>query len=57
MIKHSLVLNDLTLTYVVMKALLLRWIVVVYNLIDNLGDVHSMYSILFLFLESDVLVS
>ena len=57
MIKHSLILNDLTLTYVVMKALLLRWIVVVYNLIDNLGDVHSMYSILFLFLESDVLVS
>ena len=57
MIKHMLILNDLTLTYVVMKALLLRWIVVVYNLIDNLGDVHSMYSILFLFLESDVLVS
>ena len=57
MIKHTVILNDLTLTYVVMKALLLRWIVVVYNLIDNLGDVHSMYSILFLFLESDVLVS
>ena len=31
MIKHSLILNDLTLTYVVVKALLLRWIVVVYK--------------------------
>jgi len=37
------------------KGLLLRWIVIIFNLIDELKDVHSLYGIFFLFLESDIL--
>ena len=39
------------------KGLLVRWILNVFNLIDDLKDVHSLYGIFFLFLESDILVS
>ncbi|XP_073255780.1 centromere protein I-like [Porites lutea] len=37
------------------KALLVRWMLIIFNLIDDLRDVHSLYGILFLFLESDLL--
>ncbi|XP_020602690.1 centromere protein I-like [Orbicella faveolata] len=37
------------------KGLLIRWILNVFNLIDDLKDVHSLYGIFFLFLESDIL--
>ncbi|KAJ7376982.1 hypothetical protein OS493_031254 [Desmophyllum pertusum] len=37
------------------KGLLVRWILNVFNLIDDLKDVHSLYGIFFLFLESDIL--
>ncbi|KAL9963537.1 hypothetical protein ACROYT_G027055 [Oculina patagonica] len=37
------------------KSLLVRWILNVFNLIDDLKDVHSLYGIFFLFLESDIL--
>ncbi|KAK3736050.1 hypothetical protein QZH41_012226 [Actinostola sp. cb2023] len=37
------------------QAILLRWIIVVYKLIDDLSDLQSCYGMLFLFLESDIL--
>ena len=37
--------------------LLVRWISIIFNLIDDLKDVHSLYGIFFLFLDSDKLVS
>lgn len=37
------------------KSWLIRWILIIFNLIDDLKDVHSLYGIFFLFLESDIL--
>ena len=39
------------------KVLLLQWILMVFDLIDDLKDVHSMYGIFFNFLDSIMLVS
>ncbi|XP_031566588.1 centromere protein I-like [Actinia tenebrosa] len=38
-----------------LQALLLRWIIVIYKLIDDISQLHSLYGIIFLFLESDIL--
>ena len=45
------------LTIHLFQGLLVRWILNVFNLIDDLKDLHSLYGIFFLFLESDTLVS
>lgn len=36
---------------------MVRWILVVFDLIDDLKDLHSMYGIFFHFLDSIMLVS
>lgn len=38
-----------------MKVLLVRWILIIFNLIDDLKDLHSLYGVFFLFLESNML--
>ncbi|XP_058962913.2 centromere protein I [Pocillopora verrucosa] len=37
------------------KSLLVRWIILIFNFIDDLKDVHSLYGIFFLLLESETL--
>nr|XP_006811369.1 PREDICTED: centromere protein I-like [Saccoglossus kowalevskii] len=38
-----------------MKCLFVRWMVLIYEYVDNKDTLHSLYGILFLFLDSDIL--
>ncbi len=39
------------------QGLLLKWMILTYDLLDGSDDLHALYGILFHFVENDVLVS
>ena len=43
--------------YVYLQTLLVRWMLVVYDYIDGYDNLHCLYGILFLFLDSQAMVS
>ena len=42
--------------YFVLQVSILKWLILVYDLIDDKDTVHSLYGILFPFLDNDALV-
>ena len=39
-----------------LQLLIIRWIVLIYDIIDNKADVHAIYGIIFYYLQNDELV-
>ncbi|KAK2157536.1 hypothetical protein LSH36_189g04025 [Paralvinella palmiformis] len=37
------------------QGLLVRWIILIYNMLDTLNDLHALYGVLFYFLENEVM--